>query len=142
MKNGDVFFTHSNALLGRLIRFITGAKVSHVGILVELEGILFAVEMTAHGCEMRPKDVRFKDPKIIPFVATPKHLPSDFKKLVIKDVGRIKYDFWGLFMAPFYRTKGQEKICSEWISNILGLKFPGLTREITPVDIFNVLFNE
>lgn len=139
MKNGDIFWTHSNALLGRLIRFVTGAKVSHVGVVLVLDDIKFAVEMTSFGCVMRPTDVRFK--RCVPFIATPNNIPEDFTKRVLKDVGRAKYDFWGLFMAPFFRTKGQRKICSEWVASLYDLKFPGLSREIGPVDLFNKFFN-
>ena len=140
MKNGDLFFTHSNSALSRAIRFLTGSKVSHVGVILELEGINFCVEMLPSGCTMTPKEVRFK--RSTPFLATPHSVPVDFKAKVLKDVGRVKYDFWGLITAPFFRTKGQKKICSEWVAQLYDLQFPGLSREIEHVDLFNVYFTK
>lgn len=140
MKNGDIFFTSSKALLSRLIRFFTGSKCSHVGLIIELEGFKFAVEMTSHGCEMRPVKVRFA--KQTPVVMSPKEIPHDFKQKVLADVGKVKYDYLGLFLAPFFRTKTEEKICSEWITYIYGFKFDFLDREVEPIDILNVLQND
>lgn len=134
-KNGDIFFTTSKSLLSRIIRFFTGAKVSHTGVIIELEGYFFAVEMLNEGCIMRPADSRFKNVEHYIFRTIP---PKDFKTKVLNDVGNVPYDWHGLFLSMFMRTKGQEKICSEWVAYILNIKLPYLNREITPSDLINI----
>ena len=140
MKNGDIFFTSSSALISRLVRFFTGGKCSHVGLIIELEGFKFAVEMTQSGCKMTPTKIRFA--KKIPLVLSPKQIPGDFKQKVLADVGKVKYDYLGLILAPFFRTRTSEKICSEWITYIYGFKFNFLDREVEPIDILNILEND
>ncbi len=131
------YYTASNALFSRLIRWFTRSNYSHVGFLVYFYGRLWTVEMMeGKGCVLTLASVRFKKEKIVTIWPIKNQIePQKFIASLLEDVGYIPYDLKWALLAPFLDTKSWQRFCSEWATQKIPLDFPGLDRGIFPSDV-------
>jgi len=131
---GDLFFTATNGLFGKVTRLVTQSKVSHVGIFVWIEGRLFVAEATFQGFQLTlaSKHTDYYVGKS----ALTKSTEEQTKEGIFSLLGT-RYDFLGMLMSPFYNTRSKQQFCSESVAKILGIDFPALNRGIFPSDIAN-----
>ena len=137
IQSGDIFFTYSDDVLSRLIRFFTRSSVSHVGLFIATGGRVFTVEsIQGKGCVMTLASVRLKNKDFI--VKEGHSLMEEDIENILGDVGRVKYDWWGAAVSLFIDTKSSRQFCSEWVAQKLKLDFSFLRRGVTPVDILTM----
>lgn len=134
IQTGDIYFTGSNTIVSRIIKYFTKSDISHVGMFVVIGERIFVVELKGDDtCKMIPASTKFEKEKLI-YCPTYKELDID---TVIGDVGRIKYNLFGAIVSPFYRTNRARKNCAEWTALKLGLPFEHLKRGLYPIDLLN-----
>ena len=138
IKTGDVFFTAGKSLFSRCIRVFTQSQVSHTGLFLRLGNRLFIVEsLEGSGCRMLPASAMYKEITIIGKIET------QFNKKEIKDRALDKigsdYDLIGALFSLIWDTESKKVFCSEFVSDVLDLRFPYLNRGILPIDIANKL---
>lgn len=138
----NVFWTRSNALFSRLIRFFTQSTVSHTGFLIKENGRVMCYEyVEGSGCVQMPASNRFKSNELI-LVKTVNVNKQKLLTKLYKDVGRVKYNMFGALISLVRRTHNQERFCSEGVAEKLGLKLSHLKRGITPADVLTALSDE
>jgi len=131
---GDLFFTATNGLFGKVTRLVTQSKVSHVGVFVWYEDRLFVAEATFKGFKLNEASdyTNYYHGRSARANFTEKQLKEGIKRL-----RKTRYDFLGMLMSPFYNTRSKQQFCSESTAKILGIEFPALNRGIFPSDIAN-----
>lgn len=137
VRNGDFFFTKSNALFSRIIRLFTRSDVSHVGVFFWIENRLFAAEMLEwKGCRMILASELFRKQEFFWGVPSLRMINQyDIITNILDSVGREEYSMLGAILAPFLDTPSSDHICSEWACKVTGQKFEALNRGILPIDL-------
>jgi len=157
LKEGDVFFTAGDDIVGKLIRWATGGSVSHCGQLIKpYGGGLF------YKCEM-VKGRGGKDLKFNPIVGNeiisikrPVQFNEEksklFRQRMLQWHEKISYDYKEFF--SFFPVVGSRKdvdkdkmICSRLVyNNLILMGVPLQTKKyddaITPSDLFKSYFLE
>jgi hypothetical protein len=135
IRTWDVFFTASPALFSRLIRLFTRSKVSHCGVFLWLGNRLFIIEaLDGKGVAMKlasdMSDFRLGN-------TGTRKCEEDIINTALMQLGTW-YDLKWALLALFVDTKTSQKFCSEFVAEVLSLKFPHLKRGILPSDVATV----
>lgn len=115
VKPGDLFFTTTNSLLSRIIRFRTLARFSHVQIVTKVrEDNLEVISADAQGVVCR--DVRPEEWNNFAILTCPEMLDverDNVVKFCFSQIGK-KYDFVGLAGFLLYKSFTNDSwFCSE-----------------------------
>lgn len=154
----SVGFSTTNSPISRIIRWVTGARVSHSFLAFHWLGVDWALEAGFTGVKMTPLSEFQKHSKIVESV----HLPGvhllDLKPALL-DLGK-SYDFGGLFgnlwiqIGRWLRLKfhnptqdSRALFCSEFIVEFLkDIGWPGseglVAADTTPEDLRKFLKGE
>lgn len=62
---------------------------------------------------------------------------NTIREKCLHTVGRVKYDLIGALLSLLWDTNTAQKFCSEYVTDILDLKFDALSRGIFPSDVAN-----
>lgn len=147
IESGDLYFTSSNTLVGALIRFVSRANVSHVGIfLKDPDGRIKMLEaqMGKDISEVYASKV-FKEKKFV-FVSTKRQrdlqmiTDAKVRDHFEKYVGE-KYDTLGMLASLLTDIKNKEVYCSEMVRDFFSLDDRHLRRGMTPADIYTAIHN-
>lgn len=131
IESGDLYYTSSRDLYSRIIQLVTKSDISHVGIFYWLGGRLFTIECNTNGCTMIPASNRFKGKVIIQRTGMrPK------ASVLMRDVGRVSYDWLGVILSPFVRLQRSERYCAEFVEDSLGVFLGPTDRNVYPVDVY------
>lgn len=145
IESGDLYFTASPRILSKMIRFISRANLSHVGIfLKDPDGRIKMLEAQIGKdiAEVYASKV-FKNKPFV-FVSTKKVREErgiddeTVRKHFEKYVGE-KYDTLGMFFSLLTDIKNNSVYCSEMIREFFSLDCRHLRRGMTPADIYTAL---
>lgn len=142
IETGDVYFTASPTIIGKTIRGIRRANVSHVGVFKVSDRRLTILE--AQMGDTIDEEYASKVFANIPiyYISTKKYRKAN--KITKKDildkfeayVGE-KYDTAGLFLGTIKKSKGL--FCSKMTADILRIPCEHLRREYAPDDLYPIL---
>lgn len=132
----DLFFTASNAMFSKLIRFFTKSEVSHVWIFVWALNRLFIVEALegkwviislASNRVTREKCWHGR-------TSLWNHSINEIEDILSRELGG-DYDLIWAVLSLFIDTGTSKNFCSELAAKAHGIEFPLSRRGITPIDI-------
>lgn len=132
---GDIYFTKAKSILGIIVNFFTSSYIPHVGMFMVIGNRVFCVEINVFGKVSMYLASEFLEKKKILHINTNRDV-DEFE--VLKDLGKVKYNYAGAILAPVYRFKNKRKNCAEWVSEKLRIDFPHLKRGIYPSDILSM----
>jgi len=152
IKTGDIFAWGDKGLISTAIRFATRSSISHVGIFVWLEGMLFVCDATyKHKVSYHYAEPYFKNylenggGKI--YWGRPRnqfYSEDEIKQRIKPTLGK-SYDSWNSPRSFIFRSKKDDRYyCSEWEADISGTdEFYLLSkRGILPLDTVNKCENQ
>lgn len=146
VKTGDVFATHGNNPVNKLIRVVSRSEVSHVGMFVWLEDELYVVEsLEGKGLRMMPFYNRFKQGSIVWWARIRHNYPEDIikERILSEEYGELprigdKYDLTGAAFANWVNIMNGSTYCSEYVEKILSLNSKLSRRGTVPDDIMRL----
>jgi hypothetical protein len=140
IKSGDVYFTRATSIFGKLVNIFTGSYIPHVGLFLVISSRIFCVEINIFGKVSMYLASEFLKDADIYHAKTNISIDEDD---IFKDLGQIKYNYLGVFLAPFfYRVRSTRQDCAEWVAEKLHLEFSHLERGIYPSDILTVFCDQ
>lgn len=117
-----------------LIRKVTGGKVSHSAVIINIDGVPFVAESKVPKVTLERYDSWSQQKMDIFF--SKKRVPKEFRERVLSKIGRANYDYRLLFITqPIYQLtgiwvsvgqgeRGEPFTCSEFVGYALGIKEP------------------
>lgn len=147
IESGDLYFTASNTLNGKLTRTISRANISHVGIfLKDPDGRIKMLEVQVG------KDIAevyasksLKNTKFV-FLSTKKirHEKGITDEMVRNHFERYvgeKYDILGMLVSLIWDIDNDSVYCSETVRDFFSIDASHLRRGMTPADIYTAIHN-
>jgi hypothetical protein len=158
LETGDVLCCQGKSLISKAIKFFTGSKITHTGIVLNLDGKIFIAESQKEGFNLIQYD-NWKKKFNYDYIAFRPN--EEYDKLVIegnifKKLGTVPYDF-NLFIFRYPKkiikeifikkdidiksvdNEDKREICSESVANILGWDEP---QNYVPIDVYNRCIKE
>jgi len=136
IQTGDLFFTKSNSLFSRIIRFFTQSDVSHVGVFLWQANRLLCCEMLEwKDCIITAASIRLAWSQFyLGKLAQKNSTDEEIISFCWDSAWRIKYSLLRAFLSLF-KTSSKQEICSEFACECTKQKFFALNRGITPIDL-------
>lgn len=130
-KEGDILMTASNRFLSKAIRAFTKTKYSHGGLVFLINDEWQVLEAQKNGIRV----IAWKDYyelnscSLMILRAKFKIDAKELKRIAIKDLGNVRYDFFGILHQALFQTTGlwigrkgkratKRKYCTEYVAYV------------------------
>ena len=145
IKTGDLFFTASDSLVSRFIRFFTRSKVSHTGMFVwtkwKNEKRLMCVENVMDGFRTTFSSAYIENCKANGETfyfggMEEQKIPKEYKILQrVEAYSGRQYDTAGALVSLFRQNQNKNFYCSEFVAKCLDLRKNASEKGFTPDDL-------